>query len=271
MVYQCRAQQRAPRYDLVKPGSALAIDCEGVLLTDETGWEKNGCGRVSIVNENEEVVYDVFAHYGRHVNHRPPPHRLNLGVKYKDIKPWNGAIYINEVTRAVTRLFDRAGTVVGHAIQNEMQYLRDVPWEKYQTRDTQTMGFYQTGSMKLRVLAGAVLGRSIQGREHSSVEDAQATMALYLSHKDQPALMDLHDSGIGSGSDETDAETEEAGWWLGTVTVPPSDIVKNANPSLEAHRASIPRSIAPGQLVALPYMKGIAQGRKFDARTSTYY
>lgn len=49
-----------------------------------------GIGRVSVVNEKLELVYDTFVHYGDRP-HRPDPQFLNLGVKYKDIKPENGA------------------------------------------------------------------------------------------------------------------------------------------------------------------------------------
>jgi hypothetical protein len=69
----------------------VALDIEGVLLPDETSIGKCGVGRVSITNEHGKVVHDVFADYPDNVNHHPPPQRLNLGVKYKDIALVNGA------------------------------------------------------------------------------------------------------------------------------------------------------------------------------------
>lgn len=224
MVYSCRAQQRTPRFDLIRPGGLLAIDCEGVQLPNEEGWRKQGCGRVSIVNEKEEVIYDTFVHYGRNVEHRPPPQHRKLGVTYNDIKPKYGAIHINEVHHAVRKIFDRLGStgiVVGHAMINEMRYLRDLDWFKYQTRDTQRMCFNQTSSQKLRDLASAVLGRQIQTGEHSSVDDARATMALYLfRHQVGPC-----DSGIDS------------------VSSPEVEVGEHEIPA--AHRDSIPRLGAP--------------------------
>lgn len=67
MPYQCRSVQRAPRLDMIEAGAILAIDCEGVELLDETSWRNKGCGRVSVVNEREEVVYDTFTYYRRDV------------------------------------------------------------------------------------------------------------------------------------------------------------------------------------------------------------
>lgn len=43
-----------------------------------------------MVNEKLELVYDTFVHYGDRPP-RPDPQFLNLGVKYNDIKPENGA------------------------------------------------------------------------------------------------------------------------------------------------------------------------------------
>lgn len=264
--------QLESRYDLVRPGSVLAIDCEGVLLSREEGWRKNGCGRVSIVNEHEEVVYDTFVHYGRNVEHRPPPQSRKLGVEYNDIRPRNGAQHINQVTRVVTALLDRAGVVVGHAVKNEMQYLRDVPWERYQIRDTQWMPFSETDSLKLQKMASAVLGRLIQIAEHSSVEDAQATMALYLSHRAKPTTADPHDSTVGSVSDEVGREVDNSDVSSGGPGTPISEGSGPVDPALEAHRAALPVWISDDtHLVALPNLESLAEGLIFDRRTSTWY
>lgn len=95
------------------------------------------CGRVSIVTIREEIVLDTFSHYPEEFCAYPSAQWRKLGVKWQDIKPWNGPRPIDQITQDVTRILDLAGTVVGHAIANDMHMLRDVPWEKYQIRDTQ--------------------------------------------------------------------------------------------------------------------------------------
>jgi hypothetical protein len=75
----------------VTPGSPVALDCEGVILDDNVGWRKCGVGRVSMVNIDNDCIYDSFVFYPPGVRHRPSPQWLYLGVKYKDILPQNGA------------------------------------------------------------------------------------------------------------------------------------------------------------------------------------
>jgi hypothetical protein len=53
-----------------------------------------------VANEKLELVYDTIVHYGDRP-HRPDPQFLNLGVKYKDIKPENGAQLYEDVLEAL--------------------------------------------------------------------------------------------------------------------------------------------------------------------------
>lgn len=271
MGYKCRAERRSPRYDLVTPGCVLASDCEGVVLHAETSVEKKGCGRVSIVTESEEVVLDTFVHYGNRTDVRPPPQWRNLGVKWADIKPRNGARYIDQITRDVTRIFDRAGIIVGHAVENEMHMLRDVPWGNYQVRDTQQMFWRQTSSRKLSEIAHSVLGRNIQGGEHSSVEDARATMALYHTHQERIVRTIPSGSSIESEDDSLSEESTTSASLPGSSATSLTEMDKAFCEALAAHRNNLPSWIAPGHLVALPRITGMTKGRKFDGRTSTYY
>lgn len=187
--YRCRAQQLTPRLDLVKPGSSVALGCEGVKLIGEEfeGWRSHGVGRCSIVNIHGEVVYDTFVYYPEGVNHRPSPQWIKLGVKYKDILPENGAQPHVEVLANAKAIFDKSGTVVAHAATNDQRFLHPIDFSKYKVRDTQTFAEYRKAVRRrsaaaLSILASSVLGRNIQTEEHSSVEDAQATMDLFLLH-----------------------------------------------------------------------------------------
>ena len=89
--YKCRAEQLTSRLDLITPGELLAFDCEGMMLPQPDGTKPKGVGRVSVVNEKLELIYDTFVHYGPEIEHQFDLQRLNLGVKYNDIKPENGA------------------------------------------------------------------------------------------------------------------------------------------------------------------------------------
>jgi hypothetical protein len=42
----------------VTPGSPVALGCEGVILDDNVGWRKCGVGRVSMVNIDNDCIYD---------------------------------------------------------------------------------------------------------------------------------------------------------------------------------------------------------------------
>ena len=85
--FRTRARQLVPRLHLLRRGQAVALDCEGVILPNESGEKKLGLGRVSIVNEAGQVLYDTFAHYPEGVPHYPPKRELNLGVRRADIRP----------------------------------------------------------------------------------------------------------------------------------------------------------------------------------------
>ncbi|KAK4895746.1 hypothetical protein LTR27_006228 [Elasticomyces elasticus] len=95
MIKRSRATQLWPRFDLVT--DVLAFDIEGC--------ERYGVhyvGSLSGVNEKKECVLDVFADHGGHgtedvwIKSVPPLH-LNLGVKYRDLAPYNGARPIEEI------------------------------------------------------------------------------------------------------------------------------------------------------------------------------
>jgi hypothetical protein len=177
-----------------------------VLLPNEQSTGKSGVGRVSVVNESGEVIYDVFAYYPKDIEHRPSPQWLKLGVRYKDIMPRNGARPIGEILRNVERICQQAGAVVCHAIENEIHYVASATLLKmdkkttvtikgfdltqFRTFDTQTFAEYRKYGLgyqmlpSLKNLASGVLERQIQVNDHSSVEDAQATMELFLIHRD---------------------------------------------------------------------------------------
>jgi hypothetical protein len=289
--YKCRAEQRTPRLDLVTPGSPVALDYEGVILDDNVGWRKCGVGRVSVVNIDNDTIYDSFVFYPPDVKHRPSPQRLCLAVKYKDILAKNGAQAHAKVLADVKSVLDKSGIVVAHAAINDEQMLDGIDFANYVVCDTQSFYWRQFNrwvGRGLADLAAVILGRGIQTTEHSSVEDARATMDLFLYYrnnsqyeagrgndgkplvKDVPveyvgtsggAVMPDSDSDSNSGTPTSDivplgnvvtTNTTSSG---GATTLDSSSPNSNASPrgSVSTNTsASSGGRFAPGHLVALP-------------------
>lgn len=93
------------------------------------------------------------------------------------------------VLHELKAIFDKAGTVIGHALENEQQYLRGLPWSHWHLRDTQRFsglakyaGNPSHPRPSLKVLALSVAGIKIQEKVHCSVQDARATRKIYSMH-----------------------------------------------------------------------------------------
>lgn len=85
------------------------------------------------------------------------------------------------VQRDVARLL-KGRVLVGHSVRNDLEVL-GLSHPRRDVRDTARYPPYRAlaggGSPRLKVLVGELLGVEIQGGEHSSVEDARATMMLF--------------------------------------------------------------------------------------------
>ncbi|KAI7285412.1 hypothetical protein KC345_g1688 [Hortaea werneckii] len=211
-----RATQTTPRMDLITP--VIAVDCEfQEVYVEQLGKCRHRVGRVSLVNYDGRTIYDVFAFYPEEQGKRKKlaPRRLGLGVYWEDIKLRNGACFIDEVERNVEAILHRAEVVVGHAIHNDIKLFSPGVWEEVEVRDTQIYEPYREWGIgrqrlpKLSVLAWSVLGWSIQGQEHSSVEDAQATMLLYHANEAGIEKEQGGQGGLAAFSQEIEAQEEE--------------------------------------------------------------
>ena len=166
-----------------KPGKFLALDCEMVGSGPPPASE-NVLARVSIVNYHGEQVYDSYV--------QPP-----ADVEVTDYRTFVSGIRPNhlhadvarpfaEVQKEVSDLLD-GKVLVGHALKNDMAVLL-LSHPQRDIRDTARHANFRKMSMgrspALRKLAKERLGLEIQGGEHSSVEDARATMLLFKLEKD---------------------------------------------------------------------------------------
>ncbi|KAH8920638.1 hypothetical protein BT69DRAFT_1222539 [Atractiella rhizophila] len=175
--------------------SYYAIDCEMVGVGPL--GSQSALARISIVDWEGRVVYDTFVRTKEKVT----DYRTWVsGVRERDLEG-EGAVDLEEAQRFVCDLLE-GGTgkdgkkkkviLVGHAVYNDLEALF-LSHPRTQTRDTQTFPpIRQVAGSKvpaLRVLVKKVLGiegfQTANDGEHSSVDDARATMAVYRKfHKE---------------------------------------------------------------------------------------
>lgn len=211
-----RAKQPIPNLDIVT--DIVAIDAEFQnAYVDELGKEIQRIGRFSIVDYHGKTIYDVFAHYPEQAGYTKtlPQAWRRLGVYWPDIEPSNGARPVAEVEHNIRRIVE-GRLVVGHATYNDVGVCSPWVFQGVATRDTQLFEPYREYGLppqrkpKLSVLAEEVLGWTIQRGDHSSVEDAAATMALYRMHE---AEIEASYSGwaMTGGGTKTDSVAEGEG------------------------------------------------------------
>nr|XP_040032173.1 RNA exonuclease 4 [Gasterosteus aculeatus aculeatus] len=168
---------------LVKQGAfegltrAVAIDCEMVGVGPD--GEESILARVSIVNHFGKCIYDKYVKPTEKVT----DYRTFVsGIRPADIKDGEDS---QVVQREVADIL-QGRIVVGHALHNDLKILRlDHPKKKI--RDTQKYKPFRravkSGRPALKVLCREILNVKVQQGEHSSVQDAQATMRLYTMVK----------------------------------------------------------------------------------------
>lgn len=158
---------------------AVAIDCEMVGVGHD--GEDSILARVSLVNQFGKCIYDKFVK----PTERVTDYRTAVsGIRPEDIKDGED---LQTVQREVAEIL-QGRIVVGHAIHNDLKILLlDHPKKKI--RDTQKYKPFKksvkSGRPSLKLLCREILNVKVQQGEHSSVQDAQATMRLYTLVKKQ--------------------------------------------------------------------------------------
>lgn len=162
----------------IEAGKYIAVDCEMVGVGPDPSNDST-LARVSIVNYHGHQLYDSFVlpkepvtDYRSHVSGITP-------ALLRTARP------LEVVQADVAKLLDRK-ILVGHAVRNDLDALM-LGHPKRDIRDTSRYpAFRQLAGGKtpsLKKLAKEILGVDIQGGEHSSVEDARATMLLFRREK----------------------------------------------------------------------------------------
>ncbi|KAG1958595.1 RNA exonuclease 4 [Pimephales promelas] len=158
---------------------AVAMDCEMVGVGCD--GEDSILARVSIVNHFGKCIYDKYVKPTEKVT----DYRTAVsGIRRADIE--NGED-IKTVQEEVAQILE-GRILVGHAIHNDLKILL-LGHPKKMIRDTQKYKPFRqkvkSGCPALRVLCKEILNVKVQQGEHSSVQDAQATMRLYTMVKKQ--------------------------------------------------------------------------------------
>lgn len=163
---------------LVTKHGAVALDCEMVGVND---GRENMLARVSLVDEHCKCIYDTFVQETEPV----VDYRTEIsGVRPHDMK--NGLPF-KTVQEQVYKLI-QGKLLIGHAINSDMKVLMLSHPKRY-TRDTSKYKRFREmnkgSTPSLKTLAKLILNKTIQVGEHSSVEDARATMMVYLKYWEQ--------------------------------------------------------------------------------------
>lgn len=177
-------------------GKFIAIDCEMVGVGPNPDRE-SALARISIVDYNGHQLYDSY------VLPKEPVTDYRTHVSGITARLLRSARTLQVVQADVAKLLD-GRILVGHAIKNDLNALllghpsRDI-------RDTSKYPPYRAlskgRSPALKRLAQELLGIAIQGGEHSSVEDARATMLLF--RRDKEGIEREHAKRWGMGKKPT--------------------------------------------------------------------
>ncbi|MCJ1239618.1 REX4, RNA exonuclease 4 [Varicellaria rhodocarpa] len=163
----------------VEAGKFIAIDCEmvGVGPTPATD---SALARVSVVNYHGQQLYDSFV--------LPKETVTDYRTHVSGITPYllRSARTLETVQMDIADLLD-GRILIGHSIRNDLDALL-MGHPKRDIRDTcRYPPFRKLAGGKtpgLKRLAKEILGVEIQGGEHSSIEDARATMLLFRKEKE---------------------------------------------------------------------------------------
>lgn len=155
----------------------VGLDCEMVGVGE--GGVDSILARVSIVNQYGHPIYDKYV--------KPTETVTDYRTAFSGIRPHNlgqDAVVFKTVQAEVAEILkDRI--LVGHSLFNDLQVLFLSHHHK-RIRDTQKYKPFKKlcgGMPSLKKLAATVLNVDVQSGEHSSVEDAQTAMRLYMMHR----------------------------------------------------------------------------------------
>ena len=161
-----------------EPGKYIAVDCEMVGVGPDPDND-SALARVSIVNYHGNQLYDSF------VLPKEPVTDYRTFVSGITAELLRSARTLEVVQADVAKLLD-GRILIGHSVRSDLDALL-LGHPKRDIRDTSRyLGFRQYSAGRtpgLKKLAKEILGIDIQEGQHSSIEDARATMLLFRREK----------------------------------------------------------------------------------------
>ena len=161
-----------------QPGKYIAVDCEMVGVGPDPD-NYSALARVSIVNYHGSQLYDSF------VMPKEPVTDYRTFVSGITAELLRSARTLDAVQADVARLLD-GRILIGHSVRSDLEALL-LGHPKRNIRDTSrypSFRRYSAGRTPgLKKLAKEILGIDIQEGQHSSIEDARATMLLFRREK----------------------------------------------------------------------------------------
>ena len=165
----------------VKPRRVVALDCEMVGVAPK---DRSALARCSIVDCRGQIVYDRYI--------RPKGEIVNFRTKYSGIRPYHmvGAVPMHSALSEIHTILKNT-IIVGHDLAGDFSALQYKHPQQfiYDTSNCKRLRLMSdlpvNQKASLKKLSYFLLNRSIQvgRRGHDSVEDARATMDLYLLSK----------------------------------------------------------------------------------------
>ncbi|CAI4036244.1 hypothetical protein SMKI_15G0820 [Saccharomyces mikatae IFO 1815] len=159
-------------------GKYIAMDCEFVGVGPE--GKESALARISIVNYYGHIILDEFV--------KPREKVVEWRTWVSGIKPehMKNAITFKDAQKRTADVLD-GRILVGHALKHDLEALM-LSHPKSMLRDTSRhlpfrQAYAKGKTPSLKKLTREVLKVAIQEGEHSSVEDARATMLLYKKEK----------------------------------------------------------------------------------------
>ncbi|CAG2225454.1 AEN [Mytilus edulis] len=153
----------------------VAMDCEFVGVHPKN---KSALGRCSVVDFYGNVLYDQFV--------KPDEPIFSYRTKWSGIRKKNlkNAIPVATAHQQIWNLL-LGKIIVGHALFNDFKVMK-IQYTGKHVRDTASYkplralaNLSENTAPKLKNLSQILLGRTIQTKEHCSVEDSMATLDLY--------------------------------------------------------------------------------------------
>ncbi|CAJ0827051.1 5154_t:CDS:2, partial [Entrophospora sp. SA101] len=156
----------------IRIGKYIAIDCEAVGI-GPTGKE-SALARVSIVNFHGKVILDKYVNPGDCIT----DYRTEISGITREL-------LVDDVQKEVSDII-KGRIIVGHSLNHDLKLL-SLCHPQNMIRDSSLhrpfLERYNGKKPSLKTLAKAELNIIIQEGEHSSVQDAQTSMRLFLNRQ----------------------------------------------------------------------------------------